>query len=144
MRYGTDRTASVAPSESEQGETGLREWLESFARAVREQDYVRGRSLFTPNVIAFGTRGTELHGIEALVADQWRPVWGTTRGFTFDLNHARIVVAGDTAWATIPWRSQGRRSDGAWFDRLGRATYILERRDGCWLAVHSHHSLNPA
>jgi ketosteroid isomerase-like protein len=52
-------------------------------------------------------------------------------------------VSGDLAWVAAPWDSQGQDADGAWNDRPGRATIVLERRDGRWLAIHTHMSLYP-
>jgi ketosteroid isomerase-like protein len=62
------------------------------------------------------------------------------------MQRIEIQVEGDLAWVAVPWTSQGRTRDGQRFDRHGRATYVLRRRDndGRWVAVHSHHSLNPA
>jgi ketosteroid isomerase-like protein len=84
-----------------------------------------------------------LVGRDALVDGQWRRVWGVTSGFRFDLDRVMCGVSGNVAWAAAPWTSRGVR-DGKPFDRRGRATYILRREGGRWLAVHSHHSLDPA
>ena len=50
---------------------------------------------------------------------------------------------GDTAWIAAGWRSEATDQDGRPFSRPGRATFILARRDGRWLCVHSHVSLQP-
>lgn len=118
-------------------------WLEAFAAAVRAVDYDAGRRLFTPEVVGFGTIGVMLNGIDPLVSEQWKKVWGVTRGFHFHLERLRCSVSADSAWAAVPWTSRGCGPDGAEFDRHGRGTYILQRRIGKWLAVHTHHSLNP-
>ena len=39
--------------------------------------------------------------------------------------------------------AQGRRDDGSTFERPGRATVILEQRDGALKALHTHFSLVP-
>jgi ketosteroid isomerase-like protein len=117
------------------------QWLRDFAQAVRDEDYDRGRTLFHADACAFGTRNDLMRGLDTLCARQWRSVWGVTRGFDFDYPSAVIRICGDSAFAAALWCSQGRRDDGTWFDRHGRATYILQRFDGRWLAVHSHHSM---
>lgn len=33
----------------------MRTWLEEFAAAVRERDYERGRAMFAPEAVGFGT-----------------------------------------------------------------------------------------
>ncbi|HET9017413.1 MAG TPA: nuclear transport factor 2 family protein [Thermomicrobiaceae bacterium] len=121
----------------------IRRWLEEFAGAVRDVDYARGATMVAPEVVGFGTHGGVLVGRDALVAGQWRNVWGVTRGFTFRLDDLRGEVVGERAWVAVPWDSQGRDDQGAWYDRPGRATIVLERRDGRWLAVHTHFSLYP-
>jgi ketosteroid isomerase-like protein len=119
-------------------------WLDQFAAAVRAVDYEAGEALFAPEVVGFGTVGALLVGRDALVERQWRRVWGVTSGFRFDLDRATCGFTDVMAWAAAPWVSRGTRA-GQPFDRRGRATYVLRRGDGGrWLAVHSHHSLDPA
>ena len=124
-------------------EAALRRWLEDFSAAVRAVDYERGMTMFAPEVVGFGTFAGMLVGLDALVAGQWRNIWGVTRGFRFHLEDLHCGVSGNLAWVAVPWDSEGQRPDGAWFHRPGRATFALERRDGRWLAVHSHLSLYP-
>jgi ketosteroid isomerase-like protein len=119
-------------------------WLDDFAGAVRAADYRAGRRLFAEDVLGFGTVGVVLDGIDALVERQWKRVWGVTSGFRFHADRLACGVDGGRAWVGAAWTSQGRRPDGSPVDRHGRATYVLERRDGRWVAVHSHHSLDPA
>ena len=55
-----------------------------------------------------------------------------------------ITCEGETIEAGVAtWTSTGFHEDGTPFHRPGRATVILERRDGQWLSVHTHFSLNP-
>lgn len=126
-----------------QTQDAIRQWLEDFSAAVRAVDYERGMTMFAPEVVGFGTYASMLVGLERLVAGQWRNIWGVTRGFTFRLDELHCGIAGDQAWVAVPWDSQGRRADGSWYDRPGRATLILENRHGHWLCVHSHLSLYP-
>jgi ketosteroid isomerase-like protein len=122
----------------------IRAWLEAFAAAVRAVDYAAGEWLFAPDVVGFGTVGVLLCGRETLVESQWRRVWGATSGFRFDMRQLSFGGDGKTAWVAVPWSSRtGRGGDGP-HDRTGRATYVLQRRNGRWLAVHSHHSLDPS
>ena len=133
---GTKSCASGTPE--------IRAWLDAFAAAVRAADYEAGRRLFAGEVAGFGTVAVMFRDLDALVESQWKRVWGVTSGFRFHTEHLACGVEGDHAWVAAPWTSQGRTRDGRTFDRHGRATYVLERRDGRWLAVHSHHSLDPA
>ncbi len=114
-----------------------------FSAAVRAVDYERGTTMFAPDVVGFGTYAGMRVGLDALVNGQWRNIWGVTRGFTFRLDELHLGVSGDQAWVAVPWDSEGRHGSGDWFDRPGRATIVLERRDGRWLALHTHFSLYP-
>ena len=53
-------------------------------------------------------------------------------------DRARGAIAGDHGWVATTWDSLGTRPDGSTFQRPGRATIALVRRDGRWLAVHTH------
>lgn len=119
----------------------IERWMEAFAAAVRAVDYARGAALFHPAALGFGTVVERADGVERLVREQWRKVWGVTQGFRFDPG-ARIRVAGGTAWVAATWSSTGFRS-GEPFARVGRATLVLERTASGWLAVHTHFSLRP-
>ena len=122
----------------------LHDWLEAFAAAVRSVDYAAGERLFAPDVVGFGTVGVVLSGLETLMDAQWRRVWGATSGFRFDMRQLSVGVDGDLAWLAVPWSSRtGRNGGDGPHDRSGRATYVLQRRGGRWLAVHSHHSIDP-
>ncbi len=50
----------------------------------------------------------------------------------------------DRAWVAAPGDSLGVRPDGTTFSRPGRLTIAFEKRDGRWLARHTHCSLSPA
>jgi ketosteroid isomerase-like protein len=124
--------------------TEIRAWLDRFAAAVRAIDYDAGRQLFAAEVIGFGTAGVRLQGLDALVALQWEKIWPVTSGFHFHMENLACGGEGDIAWAAVPWTSWGRRASSESFERHGRATYILHRRNGQWQALHSHHSLDPS
>jgi ketosteroid isomerase-like protein len=123
---------------------GIKAWLDAFSAAVRAVDYDRGKTMFAPEVVGFGTYAGMIAGLDPLVDGQWRNIWGVTRGFTFRLDELHAGVSGDQAWVAVPWDSECQQADGEWFARPGRATIILERRDRRWLALHTHMSLYPA
>jgi ketosteroid isomerase-like protein len=127
----------------EQDAAAIRRWLEDFSAAVRAVDYERGMTMFAAEVVGFGTYASMLEGLDNLVAGQWKNIWGVTRGFAFRLDDLHCGVSGNLAWVAVPWDSQGQTAAGEWYDRPGRATLILARRDGRWLCTHSHLSLYP-
>jgi catechol 2,3-dioxygenase-like lactoylglutathione lyase family enzyme/ketosteroid isomerase-like protein len=121
----------------------LRAWLTQWQECVRAVDYGAGRALCAPELVAFGTRAAVAHGLDEVVDLQWREVWPRIRDFTVRLDEAIGGVAGATGWVAAPWEAIGERADGSTFERAGRLTVILERREGRWLATHTHFSLVP-
>src|SRR4051794_19376186 len=119
-------------------------WLSEMQACVRAQDFARARGIFSPDVIAFGSRATLLAGLDALERDQWRHVWPAIRDFTFRTRELACGLSGDLVWISCPWMSRGQDSNGAWQPRPGRMTAVLKKIDSRWLAVHTHHSLAPA
>ena len=122
----------------------LRDWLRAWQACVRAVDFAAGRTLCAEDIVAFGTVAPFVTGLDVVEREQWRNVWPVIRDFTIDVEGARGVVTGDRGWLAATWDSRGRRSDGALFPRPGRCTIAFERRDGRWLATHTHFSLVPA
>ena len=118
-------------------------WITAFQTAVRGRDFAAGRALFAPDAIAFGTFAAAVSGLDNIEREQWRQIWPRIRDFTLEPG-ASVRMAGDTAWIASGWSSEATAPDGRPFRRPGRATFVLERRGGRWLAVHSHVSLMPS
>jgi ketosteroid isomerase-like protein len=121
----------------------ITDWLREFEAACRGRDFETGRRLFAPDALAFGTYATAVRGLDNIEREQWRNVWPRIRGFRFEERPA-IHVAGDAAWIAGEWSSEATGPDGRPFRRPGRGTFVLTRRDGRWLCVHSHVSLLPS
>jgi ketosteroid isomerase-like protein len=119
-------------------------WLAEMQSCVRNCDFARAREIFSTEVVGFGSRASQLGGLDALERDQWRHVWPVTRDFTFLTGELACGLDSDLVWIACPWRSKGQGLDGTWQPRPGRMTAVLKRIDGQWLAVHTHHSLAPA
>lgn len=121
----------------------LREWLRAFAARVRAVDYEGGKTFCAPDMIAFGTYAGMVEGLDAIVDAQWRKIWPTIREFSIRADEARGAIRGDSAWVAAPWDSLGTNTDGSTYPRPGRMTITFTRRDGRWLARHTHVSLVP-
>jgi ketosteroid isomerase-like protein len=120
-------------------------WLSEMERCVRDLDYSGCRRIFAEDVVGFGTRASMVIGLDALERDQWRNVWSKIRGFTFTVEDLQVGTPSDELlWLACPWTSERRGADAEWHSRHGRITAILERRNGQWLAVHTHHSIAPS
>jgi ketosteroid isomerase-like protein len=118
-------------------------WFRALERCVRAVDYASARPLFAPEVVAFGTRAEVVRGLDNLQENQWSGVWPNIRDFTFDLSQLLWSWSGEGGWAVTTWTSTGFRPDGTPFDRPGRATVTLARREGRLVALHTHFSLYP-
>jgi ketosteroid isomerase-like protein len=119
------------------------QWLQVFEAAVRGRDFAAGRTLFADDAVAFGTWARAVAGLDNIVREQWQNVWPRIRGFRFDAD-TRVRASGDNAWIAGSWSTEVTGPDGRPFTRPGRGTFVLERRGGHWLAVHSHFSLLPS
>lgn len=126
----------------------LRNWLDTFARCVREQDFDGGRAMFSEDVIGYGTWTDRMVGMDSLLNNQWSNVWPRTEGFTFDREHTDFWLdnAEEPTQCTIAalWSSTGIAEDGERFNRKGRSTIVLQRApNGEWCATHTHFSFFP-
>ena len=124
-------------------ESVVRHWLLEFSEAVRLQNYEKGRSLFAPETVGFGTVASRCDGLEKLEAEQWRRVWEVTSDFEFEMDQAVVYACGELASAACFWRSFGCKEDGSKFPRRGRCTFVFQIRSGKCVAVHSHFSMMP-
>jgi len=119
------------------------QWLRAFEAAVRSCDFAAGRTMFADDAVAFGTWARAVSGLDNIVREQWQNVWPRIRDFHFDAD-AHVHRAGDSAWIASGWLTEATGPDGRAFARPGRGTFVLERRGGNWVAVHSHFSLLPS
>lgn len=118
-------------------------WLSAFEAAVRARDFEAARPMFASDAVAFGTWASAVSGLDRIENEQWRNIWPRIRRFRFE-ERPVIRATADSAWIAAVWYSEATGLDGHPFDRPGRATLILTRRDGRWLAVHTHFSLTPS
>jgi ketosteroid isomerase-like protein len=121
----------------------LRAWFRIWEQYVRAVDFTSARRLFDDNVAAFGTHAEIVFGLDHLVAQQWGAIWPNIADFRFLVDKLHGGIAGDYAWAAVPWISTGFHEDGTPFDRPGRATVTFRCGGDRWLGVHTHFSLKP-
>ena len=121
----------------------VRQWFERMGSCCASVDYDSARMIFAPDVVLFGTKADVLAGLDAAQESQWEGIWPNIRDFRFHPGSIRCGGDGSHAWGVATWESTGFDEQGRPFPRPGRATVALERRDGVWLAVHTHFSLFP-
>jgi ketosteroid isomerase-like protein len=122
---------------------GVREWFDRLGRYCAAVDYDSTHALFAPDVVSFGTRARIVTGLDLLQANQWAGIWPNIRDFRIEMDTVHAGGDDSYAWGITTWTSTGFDEKGNPFHRPGRATVILERRQGSWLAVHTHFSLAP-
>ena len=121
----------------------VKEWFSRFGECCAAVDYETAAGLFADEVVSFGTRMDIVSGLESLIAHQWKRIWPNIREFRFDLESLHAGGGEGLAWGVCLWTSIGFNEDGGSFARPGRATVILESREGRWIATHTHFSLFP-
>ena len=119
------------------------EWFEKLGKYCASVDYDSARAIFAEDVLSFGTMADIVSGLEPLQLNQWEGIWPNIQDF--EINMDTIHSGGDQhiTWGVATWTSSGFHDDGSSFERPGRATVILERRQDRWLSVHTHFSLSP-
>ena len=122
----------------------VRQWFTLLSGYCASVDYDSAESIFAEDVVSFGTAMDIVRGRKALREGQWESIWENITDFKMDLDNADARGSGNQAWGVVTWTSTGYDSDHKPFHRPGRATVTLERRDGIWLAVHTHFSLFPS
>jgi ketosteroid isomerase-like protein len=123
---------------------GVTAWFETLAANVRAVDFAGARSIFAPDMIAFGTFTDFMTGRDAAEQQQWRNVWPHIDNFRWRPD-IKAIVSPDRLQAVGMgvFVSTGYRQDGTSYDRPGRATVVFVRPsvDASWLAQHTHLSL---
>ena len=122
----------------------VKTWFETLAAHVREVDFAGARSIFAPDMIAFGTFTDFMTGRDAAEQQQWRNVWPHIDNFRWRPD-IRAIVSPDRLHAVGMgiFDSTGYRQDATPYDRAGRATVAFVRANpqAPWLAQHTHLSL---
>ena len=119
------------------------EWFRRLDKNCAAVDYAATRPIFADDVVSFGTRADIVSGLDLLQLNQWEGIWPNIEDFKINLDNIHAGGDQNMAWGVATWTSTGVNEDGTFFSRPGRATTILERRDGAWVSVHTHFSLNP-
>ena len=121
----------------------VQQWFKLLSGYCASVDYDAAERIFAEDVVSFGTAMDIVSGRRALREGQWESIWGNITDFKMDVDNVNAGGRGDQAWGVVTWTSTGYDSDHKPFHRPGRATVTLERRDGVWLAMHTHFSLFP-
>ena len=118
-------------------------WFSELGRYCASRDFDSARSLMADDVVSFGTKARAATGLNQLDRDQWKNVWEYIEDFEIDVDSIRGGGGGSLAWGASRWTSTGFHADGRSFHRPGRASVVLQRKDGRWTAIHTHFSLDP-
>ena len=123
----------------------IKTWFETWSNLVSDVDFESARTMFDENVISFGTWMDTIEGRENLIEKQWKTIWPTIRDFQFLTDTLQLRVSPDRlfAIAIVVWNSTGFHKNGDTYERPGRATVSLKRKDleSPWKGTHTHLSL---
>ena len=133
----------IPPVTTDDPADAVRQWFALMERYCASVDYDGAEGIFAEDVVSFGTTMDIVSGRSALRRGQWESIWGNISNFKMDLDNVHAHGSGNQAWGVVTWTSVGFDGNHQPFYRPGRATVTLERRDGVWLAVHTHFSLFP-
>lgn len=125
-------------------EAKARKWLRDWEGLINSLDFARARSLFSENVVSFGTLTEILIGLDDLEKRQWRKIWPAISDFTFD--EPRILISEEAPQIVTVlalWRSRRKARHRGSYDRKGRATLILKAEKSGLQCIHSHLSMEP-
>ncbi len=136
-------TDAGSPITTDDPVAAARGWFAELGRCCAAVDYGSAEAIFAPDVVSFGTRADVVSGLGPLRRNQWEGIWPNIADFRIDLDSVRSGGGERHAWGVATWTSTGFHESGEAFHRPGRATVTLVRRDGVWLATHTHFSLNP-
>lgn len=72
----------------------------------------------------------------------FKKAFANFQDFKLTLNNDLAVHRrGNISWATTTWKADGHLKDGKVAHLEGRATLVLEKREGKWKIVHEHYSV---
>lgn len=136
----TDRARQIS---SDDPVDAAKEWFARLSANCAALDYGATMAIFAEDVVAFGTKMDVVSGLDDLRKNQWEGIWPNIRDFQVDMGS--VHAGGDAvhAWGVATWTSTGFDESGEPYFRPGRATVTLEKREGAWLATHTHFSLFP-
>jgi ketosteroid isomerase-like protein len=135
--------SSVEPITTDDPQEAAEQWFAGLEKCCSTVDYDSAEDIFADDVVSFGTKSQIVSGLETLRKNQWEGIWGNIKKFKMDLGNLHAGGDDKHAWGIVTWTSVGFDGSHEPFHRPGRATVILEKRDGRWVSVHTHFSLYP-
>ena len=123
--------------------SAARRWFELMERFCAAADFDAAERIFARDAVSFGANMDIVCGRKRLRKSEWEGVWNNISGFKIDIDNIHAGGNGRSAWGVATWTSIGFDYEHKPFYRPGRASVVLERRGGRWLAVHAHFSLYP-
>jgi ketosteroid isomerase-like protein len=121
----------------------VKAWFTALGEYCASVDYASARAIFSGDVVSFGTKADVVSGLDLLQRNQWEGIWPNIADFRINMASVRAGGTAEIAWGVATWSSTGFAENGKPFERPGRATVVLRRENGRWVAVHTHFSLNP-
>jgi uncharacterized protein (TIGR02246 family) len=136
-----NNTKSQPAASSDEAE--IRELIERWAKAVREEDRSGIRADHDPGILMFDVPPPFLsRGLDAYMAT-WEKFFSSwsEKPVAFGFKDVGVTAGKDVAFATAIGRCAGLDSTGKREELEFRLTMCLRKIDGRWRVMHEHHSL---
>lgn len=117
--------------------TAVQEFIVRMGEGIQAGNFVAVDSLFPARGLHILTDTLTLHGWADYRDQHLKPELARFTGLGFRHMAVEAVVRGDVAWVAFRQMISGT-TEGTLREVAGRATAVLERRDGRWLIVHLH------
>jgi uncharacterized protein (TIGR02246 family) len=140
--YPIDMSASANTTTDE---AAIRDLVENWARAVREQNLDGILAHHSPDVLMFDVPPPlQSKGIEA-----YRKTWDLFFSWArdagvFDITEMGLTAGDDVAFVTALMRCAGTETSGERTELEFRLTIGLRKLGGQWTVTHEHHSIPAA
>jgi len=123
-------------------EAAIRELIERWSKAVRDENLAGIRADHDPDILMFDVPPPlQIHGLDAYMAT-WEGFLGwSVKPAMFDLHDVNVVAGKDVAFATAIGRCSGKDKRDQVIQLEFRLTIGLRKRDGQWSIVHEPHSV---
>src|ERR1700760_1619932 len=125
-------------------ETQVRQIIEDWAKAVREQDMEKILAHHSEDMVMFDVP----EPFQSIGIDAYRKTWDVffkyTRPGVFDIQHLQVTADENVAFCIATMKCSDKSAGGDYVPLDFRLTTGLKKIDGQWIIIHEHHSIPAA
>ncbi len=134
--------ATTNRNSPESDEAEIRDLIEQWSRAVRDENLDQIRADHDPDILMFDVpQPFQIRGLDAYMAT-WKTFFDWSfKPVAFDFQDVTVTAGADVAFATALGRCGGKEPNGGISHLDFRLTMGFRKRNGRWCIVHEHHSV---